>query len=78
MGPKTTPANPTEADYEIGVIDRYFARVGNDIDKPLFEVSKEDFSNQNNLYIYTIVYKIMFPRSISIKRIIYLNISFLF
>ena len=50
--PKTTPANPTEADYEIGVIDRYFARVGNDIDKPLFEVSKEDFSNQNNLYIY--------------------------
>ena len=50
--PKTTPANPDESDYIIGVINRYFARVGNDIDKPLFEVSKEDFSNQNNLYIY--------------------------
>jgi len=50
--PKTTPANPNESDYEIGVIDRYFARVGNDINKPLFEVSEEDFSNQNNLYIY--------------------------
>jgi len=50
--PKTTPANPTEADYEIGVIDRYFARVGNDINKTLFEVSKEDFDNKNNLYIY--------------------------
>ena len=26
--------------------------MGNDINKPLFEVSEEDFSNQNNLYIY--------------------------
>ena len=50
--PKTTPANPTEADYEIGVIDRYFARVGNDIDKPLFEVSADDFNTPNNLYFY--------------------------
>ena len=50
--PKITPSNPTEEDYETGVIDRYFARVGNDTNKPLFEVSEEDFSNQNNLYIY--------------------------
>ena len=50
--PKTTPANPNESDYVIGVIDRYFARVGNDTNKPLFEVSIGDFNNQNNLYIY--------------------------
>ena len=50
--PKTTPSTPTEADYEIGVINRYFARVGNDINKPLFEVSADDFNTPNNLYIY--------------------------
>ena len=50
--PKTTPANPTESDYMIGVITRYFARVGNDTNKPLFEVSAEDFNTPNNLYIY--------------------------
>ena len=50
--PKTTPANPNESDYAIGVIDRYFARVGNDTNKPIFEVSLGDFNNQNDLYIY--------------------------
>ena len=50
--PKTTPANPDESDYIIGVINRYFARVGNDINKPLFEVSADDFNTPNNLYIY--------------------------
>ena len=50
--PKTTPANPNESDYIIGVINRYFARVGNDINKPLFEVSADDFNTPNNLYIY--------------------------
>ena len=50
--PKTTPANPNESDYAIGVITRYFARVGNDTNKPLFEVSKEDYNNKNSLYIY--------------------------
>ena len=50
--PKTTPANPNESDYAIGVITRYFARVGNDTNKPIFEVSLGDFDNKNNLYIY--------------------------
>ena len=50
--PKTTPANPNESDYAIGVITRYFARVGNDTNKPIFEVSLGDFDNRNNLYIY--------------------------
>ena len=50
--PKTTPANPNESDYAIGVITRYFARVGNDTNKPIFEVSEGDFNAQNDLYIY--------------------------
>ena len=51
--PKTTPAKPTETDYEIGEITRYFTRIANDISKPIFEISKEDFSTQNSLYKYT-------------------------
>jgi len=50
--PKTTPANPNESDYSIGIIDRYFARIGNDTNKPIFEISVEDYNNKNNLYIY--------------------------
>ena len=51
--PKTTPANPSESDYEIGEITRYFTQKGNDINSNVFEVTKEDFNNQNNLYNYT-------------------------
>jgi len=50
--PKTTPANPNESDYAIGVIDRFFTRVGNDTNKPIFEITADDFNNRNNLYIY--------------------------
>ena len=51
--PKTTPAKPTESDYEIGEITRYFTQVANDKSKPIFEISAKDFGNQNSLYRYT-------------------------
>ena len=51
--PNTTPIKPSESDYRIGEISRYFAQIGNDTAKPIFEVSEEDFSNQSNLYRYT-------------------------
>ncbi len=51
--PNTTPIKPSESDYRIGEITRYYAQIGNDTSKPIVEVSKEDFSNQSNLYRYT-------------------------
>jgi hypothetical protein len=51
--PKMTPAKPSESDYRIGEITRYYAQIGNDTSKPIFEISKEDFNNQGNLYRYT-------------------------
>ena len=51
--PKMTPAKPSESDYRIGEITRYYAQIGNDKSKPIFEVSKEDFGRKNNLYRYT-------------------------
>jgi len=51
--PKMTPAKPTESDYRIGEITRYFTQVGNDNSKPIFEISQNDFARKNNLYRYT-------------------------
>ena len=51
--PNTTPIKPSESDYRIGEITRYYAQIGNDTSKPIFEISKEDFNNQGNLYRYT-------------------------
>ena len=51
--PKMTPAKPSESDYRIGEITRYYAQIGNDKSKPIFEVSKVDFGRKNNLYRYT-------------------------
>ena len=51
--PKTTPSKPTDSDYRIGEITRYFTQVANDKIKPIFEVSAQDFGNQNSLYRYT-------------------------
>ncbi len=50
--PVMTPAKPTESDYRIGEITRYFAQIGNDTTKPIFEISKEDYDT-GNLYRYT-------------------------
>tara|TARA_R100000008_G_C3493401_1_gene119861 strand:+ start:38 stop:649 length:612 start_codon:yes stop_codon:yes gene_type:complete len=51
--PKPTPTKPSESDYRIGEITRYFTRMANDISKPILEISKEDFSTKNSLYKYT-------------------------
>ena len=51
--PKTTPANPSESDYRIGTITRYFTKKTNEVNAKVFEITEDDFSNQNNLYDYT-------------------------
>ena len=51
--PEVTPANPSKSDYRIGRIKRYFTQKANDRNADIFEVSKKDFNNQNNLYRYT-------------------------
>ena len=51
--PVPSKAKPTDADYRIGEITRYFTQVGNDTTQPTFEVSKDDFENKNSLYKYT-------------------------
>ena len=51
--PVATKSTPTEADYRIGSITRYFTQVGNDSTQPVFEVTKDDYENQSNLYRYT-------------------------
>ena len=50
--PKKALANPTEADYRIGKITRYITQKVNNIEDVLFEISEEDFNNQNNLFRY--------------------------
>ena len=51
--PKTTLANPSESDYRIGTIARYFTKKTNEVNAKVFEITKEDFTNKNNLYDYT-------------------------
>jgi len=51
--PKTTPSKPSDSDYRIGEIRRYFTQVANDKSKPIFEISSQDFVIQNSLYRYT-------------------------
>jgi len=50
--PKTAPANPSESDYRIGVITRYFTKKANDVNSKVFEITKEDSNKKNNLYEY--------------------------
>ena len=51
--PKVISVNPSESDYRIGSITRYFTQKGNNRNADIFEVSKADFSSKNNLYRYT-------------------------
>ena len=51
--PKTAPANPSESDYRIGTITRYFTKKTNEVNAKVFEITEDDFNNQNNLYDYT-------------------------
>ena len=50
--PKESNSNPTESDYRIGEITRYFTQKANDKTQPVFEINKETFDNQNSLYNY--------------------------
>ena len=43
----------TESDYRIGSITRYFTQDANNSTQPPFEITQDDFENQNNLYKYT-------------------------
>ena len=51
--PEITITNPSESDYRIGSIIRYFTQKGNNSNADIFEVSKKDFRSKNNLYRYT-------------------------
>lgn len=51
--PKQTPVNPSESDYRIGTITRYFTKKVNEVNAKVFEISENDFNTQNNLYDYT-------------------------
>ena len=50
--PKTTPMVPSESDYRIGEITRYFTQRANNPNSEIFEISKEDSENENSLYKY--------------------------
>ena len=43
---------PTEGDYGIGTFTRYFTQKANNLNGELFEISEEDFKNQNSLFRY--------------------------
>ena len=50
--PVITPAYPSESDYSIGSITRYFTQKANNPNGAIFEISEEDFENQNSLFKY--------------------------
>jgi len=50
--PQKITLNPSEADYRIGKITRYFTQKANNLFDEIFEISKEDYDNQNNLFRY--------------------------
>tara|TARA_B100001778_G_C18433901_1_gene559120 strand:+ start:40 stop:660 length:621 start_codon:yes stop_codon:yes gene_type:complete len=50
--PNITPAAPSENDYSVGSFTRYFTQKANDSNAVIFEISEDDFDNQNNLFIY--------------------------
>jgi hypothetical protein len=43
-------AKPSESDYEIGTINRFFAKKGNDKNDTGFEISSEDYNQPTSLY----------------------------
>ena len=51
--PVETRPEITDSDYRIGSITRYFTQEANDPTKPPFEITQDDFENQNSLYKYT-------------------------
>lgn len=54
--PKTFIPNPTENDYEVGSIDRYFTQRANDSNGFVFELDENEYSNIiENPYWTTII-----------------------
>ena len=51
--PVETRPEITDSDYRIGSVTRYFTQQTNDPTKPPFEITQDDFENQNSLYKYT-------------------------
>ena len=50
--PETTPAYPIDSDYRLGSFTRYFTQKANDPNSDIFEISEEDFNNENVLFRY--------------------------
>ena len=66
--PKTTLANPSESDYRIGTITRYFTKKTNEVNAKVFEITEDDFNNQNNLYDYTSFEWIISGKKLEVNR----------
>lgn len=43
---------PSKSDYRIGKFQRYFTQKANNLNGELFEITKDDFENTNNLFRY--------------------------
>ena len=50
--PKKISIFPSDSDYRIGTITRYFAQKANNTEDDLFEISEEDSQNTNPLFRY--------------------------
>jgi|TARA_R110000744_G_scaffold82042_1_gene161193 hypothetical protein len=48
--PEKNLANPTENDYGVGTITRFFTQKANDLNSEIYEILQEDFSNQHELF----------------------------
>jgi len=51
--PETIQSNPSESDYRIGTITRYFTKKTNELSAKVFEITETTFNRKNNLYDYT-------------------------
>ena len=50
--PKKISIFPSDSDYRVGTITRYFAQKANNTEDDLFEISEEDSQNTNPLFRY--------------------------
>jgi hypothetical protein len=50
--PTKKPPSPTDTDYKLGTFTRYFTQHINNIKDELFEISEDDFNNENTLFRY--------------------------
>lgn len=52
---KTIVPSPTEADYKIGYVTRYFTQKGNDINSYIYEITERQFSLLSSNPFYRVV-----------------------